>query len=233
MSYNHIFAAFTQSSHIMKSLILLISTFFIGTISFCQQGDPAAKKVLDAVSTKFKTFKAVQAAFTLRNEDSKGALLGTKKGTVSMKGSRYRISVAGTGQEIFCDGANIWTFDKSSNEVTITKPDPSANTITMQKLFTNFYDKDFLYKLNGDKTVDKKVLQEIEMTPVDKTKPFHKVYLLVDKKNNTIYSTRVLDKSGNVVVYTVNNMNGNANLPDTLFVFDKSKYPGVEVVDLR
>jgi outer membrane lipoprotein carrier protein len=217
----------------MKSLIVSIATFFIATISFCQQSDPAAKKVLDAVSAKFKTFKAVQAAFTLRNEDSKGGLLGTKKGTVSMKGSRYRISVAGTGQEIFCDGTNIWTYDKSANEVTITKPDPSASTISMQKLFTNFYDKDFLYKLNGDKTIDKKVLQEIEMTPVDKTKPFHKVYLLVDKKSNTIYSTRVLDKSGNVVVYTVNTMSGNANLPDNLFVFDKNKYPGVEVVDLR
>jgi outer membrane lipoprotein carrier protein len=217
----------------MKSLIVLISTFFIATISFCQQSDPAAKKVLDAVSTKFKTFKSVQASFTLRNEDSKGTLLGSKKGTASLKGARYRVTVAGTGQEIFCDGTNIWTYDKSANEVTITKPDPSTNTITMQKLFTNFYDKDFLYKLNGDKTMNKKILQEIEMTPVDKTKPFHKVYLLIDKHNKTIYSTRILDKSGNVMVYTVNTLNGSVNLPDNLFVFDKNKYPGVEVIDLR
>jgi outer membrane lipoprotein carrier protein len=217
----------------MKSLIVLISTFFIATISFCQQSDAAAKKILDAVSAKFKTFKSVTASFTLRNEDNKGTLLGTKKGTASLKGARYRVSVAGTGQEIFCDGANIWTYDKSTNEVTITKPDPSTNTITMQKLFTNFYDKDFLYKLNGDKTVNKKLVQEIEMTPVDKTKPFHKVYLLVDKQNKTIYSTRILDKSGNVMVYTVNTMNGTVNLPDNLFVFDKNKYPGVEVIDLR
>jgi outer membrane lipoprotein carrier protein len=217
----------------MKSLIVLISTFFIATISFCQQSDPAAKKILDAVSTKFKTFKSVQAAFTLRNEDSKGTLLGSKKGTASLKGARYRVTVAGTGQEIFCDGTNIWTYDKSANEVTITKPDPSTNTITMQKLFTNFYDKDFLYKLNGDKTMNKKLLQEIEMTPVDKTKPFHKVYLLIDKQNKTIYSTRILDKSGNVMVYTVNTLNGSVNLPDNLFVFDKNKYPGVEVIDLR
>ncbi|MBO9201207.1 MULTISPECIES: LolA family protein [Niastella] len=217
----------------MKSLIVLISTFFIATISFSQQNDPAAKKVLDGVSAKFKTFKAVQAAFTLRQEDSKGTLLGTKKGTVSLKGNRYRVSIAGTGQEIFCDGTNIWTYDKSSNEVTITKPDPSASTINMQKLFTSFYDKDFLYKLNGDKVVNKKSVQEIEMTPTDKNKPFHKVYVLVDKQAKTIYSTRILDKSGNVMVYTVNNMNGSANLPDNLFVFDKSKFPGVEVVDLR
>jgi outer membrane lipoprotein-sorting protein len=217
----------------MKSLIVLIATFFIATISFCQQSDAAAKKILDAVSVKFKTFKSVQAAFTLRNEDSKGTLLGTKKGTASLKGSRYRVSVAGTGQEIFCDGANIWTYDKSANEVTITKPDPSTNTLTMQKLFSNFYDKDFLYKLNGDKIVNKKSVQEIEMTPVDKTRPFHKVYLLVDKQSKTIYSTRILDKSGNVMIYTVNTMNGAVNLPDNLFVFDKNKYPGVEVIDLR
>ncbi len=219
--------------NIMKSLIVLTSTLFIATITFSQQSDPAAKKVLDAVSAKFKTFKSVQASFTLRNEDNKGSLLGSKKGTASLKGARYRVSIAGTGQEVFCDGANIWTYDKSANEVTITKPDNSANTITMQKLFTNFYDKDFLYKLNGDKKVSNKTVQEIEMTPVDKTKPFHKVYLLVDKNSKTIYSTRILDKSGSVMVYTVNSMNGAANLPDNLFVFDKSKYPGVEVIDLR
>jgi outer membrane lipoprotein carrier protein len=215
----------------MKRTFLVICTIVIASLSFGQGSDPAAKKLLDAVSTKFKSFKSVQANFTLRNEDSKGNVLGTKKGTVNMKGNRYRVSV--TGQEIFCDGSNIWTYDKSANEVTITKLDPSANTITPQKLFTNFYDKDFLYKLNGEKKVDKKTLTEVEMTPTDKTKAFHKVYLLIDKANNAIYSTRVLDKSGNVVVSTVNNLNGKANLADALFVFDKAKYPGVEVIDLR
>jgi outer membrane lipoprotein carrier protein len=217
----------------MKSLIVLISTFFIASISFAQQSDPAAKKVLDAVSARFKTFKAVQATFTFQNEDNKGTVLGTKKGTASLKGPRYRVTFAGASQEVFCDGTNIWTYDKSANEVTITKPDNSANTITPQKIFSNFYDKDFLYKLNGDKVVNKKSVQEIEMTPVDKTKPFHKVYLLVDKQNKTLYSTRVLDKTGNVMVYTINTMNGSANLPDNLFVFYKNKYPGVEVIDLR
>jgi outer membrane lipoprotein-sorting protein len=215
----------------MKRTLLVICTLVIAAIGYGQNSDPAAKKVLDAVSAKFKTFKSVQAAFTLRNEDSKGTVLGTKKGSVSMKGNNYRVSV--TGQEIFSDGANIWTYDKSANEVTITKIDPSANTITPQKLFTNFYDKDFLYKLNGEKKVDKKTVLEVEMTPVDKTRQFHKIYLLVDKATNTIYSTRILDKSGNVFVYTVNTMNGKANLADALFVFDKNKYPGVEVIDLR
>jgi outer membrane lipoprotein carrier protein len=214
----------------MKRAALFISVLFLSAAVFAQ-GDPAAKKVLDAVSSKFKTFKSVQANFTFKNEDNKGALLGTKKGTVYMKGSKYRVTI--NGQEIFCDGSNIWTYDKAANEVTITKLDPSAGSITPQKLFTNFYDADFLSKMNGEKTVDKKMVQEIEMTPVDKTRTFHKVYLLIDKTNKTIYSTRVLDKTGTVFTYTVNNLNSKANLTDAVFLFDKSKYPGVEVIDLR
>jgi outer membrane lipoprotein carrier protein len=219
----------------MKKLFLLFTICMLAVAGFAQAGkassDPEAKKILDAVSSKFKSFKSVLANFTLKNEDSKGSVLANKKGTVQMKGPKYKVAI--TGQEIFCDGSNVWTYDKSSNEVTITRLDPSANTITPQKLFTNFYDKDFLYKLNGEKQANKKVLQEIEMTPVDKTKAFHKVYLLVDKKDKTLYSTRVLDKTGNVITYTVNTMNGNANLTDAMFVFDKAKYPGVEEIDLR
>lgn len=200
-------------------------------VTVAQSNDPEAKKVLDAVSKKFKSYSAVQSNFTLQIEDSHGKVQGTKKGTVYMKGPKYRVNI--TGQEIYSDGQNVWTYDKGANEVTITQLDASGGGITPQKLFTSFYDKDFLYKLNGEKKVGNKTLQEIEMTPVDKTKAFHKVYLLVDKKNQSIYSTRVLEKNGNKYSYTVNTLNGKASIADNVFKFDKSKYPGVEEVDLR
>ena len=193
--------------------------------------DPAAKSILDRVSAKFKTFKGVQSGFNLQVEDARGKIQGNKKGTVYMKGTKYRVSL--TGQEIFCDGKNVWTYDKASNEVTISKFDPTTNTITPQKLFTNFYDKDFLYKLNGEKKESNRVIQEIEMTPVDKSKTFHKVLVYVNKTNMTIAGTKVLEKNGNKYTYTVSTLNGNASIPDAQFVFDKKKYPGVEEVDLR
>jgi outer membrane lipoprotein carrier protein len=195
------------------------------------KSDADAKKILDAVSAKFKSYKAVTAAFVYKVESAAGKMLSSKNGSVNMKGNKYYVSIS--GQEIFCDGATVSTYDKSVNEVTITKVDNSNSTITPQKLFTNFYDKDFLYKLNGEKKVGNKTLQEIEMTPNDKTKPFHKVYLLIDKATTGIYSTKVLEKSGNRYIYTVSSLNGNAAVADTKFVFDKNKYPNVEVVDLR
>ena len=191
--------------------------------------DPGAKKVLDAVSAKFKNYKSVQAKFLLKIENASGKSLGTKTGTVYMKGTKYRISV--TGQEIYCDGTNVWTYDKASKEVTINKIDPSANSITPQKLFTNFYDKDFLYKLNGNVPMNGKAMQEVELTPIDKTKAFHKVLVYVDK--SVINTTKIFEKTGNRYTYSVNNMATNGNIADPMFVFDAKQYPGVEVVDLR
>lgn len=209
---------------------------FLGLNAFSQsssigKSDPDAKKILDNVSSKFKTFKSVTAKFTLKIENSEGKVLGTKSGVVNMKGSKYRISVS--GQEIYSDGNNIWTYDNSANEVQITKFDGSANMITPQKMFTNFYDKDFLYKLNGESKSGKRTIQEIELTPVDKSKPFFKVLVDIDKATQSIVSTKVFEKNGNKYTYTIVSMKTNNSLPDTLFVFDSKSYPSVEVVDLR
>ncbi len=208
MSFN----AFSQSSSIGKS-------------------DPDAKEILDNVSAKFKTFKSVIARFTLKIENSEGKVLGTKSGVVSMRGSKYRISVS--GQEIYSDGNNIWTYDKSANEVQVTKFDGSANMITPQKMFTNFYDKDFLYKLNGESKVGKRTIQEVELTPVDKSKTFFKVLVGIDKANQSIVSTKVFEKNGNKYTYNVVSMRTNTAILDSLFIFDPKNYPNVEVIDLR
>lgn len=213
-------------------LIFLLTTF----ASFSQsnslgKSDADAKTILDNVSAKFKTYKTVEAHFTLKIENSSGKAMGTKTGVVSMKGSQYRISVS--GQEIYSDGTNIWTYDKSANEVQLTKFDPSTNTITPQKMFTNFYDKDFLYKLNGESKQGNKIVDEIELTPVDKTKSFFKVLVDVDKKTLAITNTKVFQKTGDRYSYTITSMKTNTNLPDALFVFNAKNYPKVEVIDLR
>jgi len=215
-------------------LTLLISFLAINQINAqapksMGTSDAEAKKILDQVSAKFKAYKTVQAQFVLKIENESGKSLGNKSGNVFMKGTKYRISAS--GQEIFSDGSNIWTYEKAANEVTINKIDPTANSITPQKLFTNFYDKDFLYKLNGVVKEGGKNLQEIELTPIDKSKPFFKVLVYVDK--STIYTTKVFEKTGNRYTYSINNMKTNGVISDDTFVFDAKKYPGVEVVDLR
>jgi chaperone LolA len=210
---------------------LLLATAGIISAQTPVSNDADAKKILDAVSVKFKSYKTVKATFTYKVENAAGKTLSSKAGSVLMKGTKYRVTIV--GQEIFCDGVNIWTYDKAAKEVTITKFDNDNSTLTPQKLFTNFYDKDFLYKLNGEKKQGTKTIQEIEMTPIDKSKPFHKVYIYIDKTGKTLSSTKVLEKSGSRYSYTVNTITPNSTIDDKQFLFDPKKYPGVEIVDLR
>lgn len=193
--------------------------------------DPEAKKILDAVSAKFKTYKTVQASFSYKVENSAGKVLSSKTGTILMKGTRYNLNFSGL--EVFCNGTTVWSVDKAANEVTVNDLDASSGMITPQKLFSNFYDKDFFYLLNGEKKMGNKLIQEIQMTPVDKSKNFHTVYLLIDKAAQSIYSTKVLEKSGSRYSYTVSALKPNVPAADGLFQFDAKKFPGINVEDLR
>ncbi len=216
----------------MKKLYSILAVLLSSVLVVsAQKSDPEAKKVLDAVSAKFKSFKSVQASFAYKVEDARGKVQASKTGTLVMKGTKYKVTFV--GQEIFCDGKTVWNYDKSAKEVTINNVEASGSTISPQKLFTNFYDKDFLYMLNGEKKVGARTIQEIELTPTDKSKNFHKVYVQVDKNAKTIYSMRVLENGGNRYTYTINSMKTDAAVNDAQFVFQKGQYPGVEEVDLR
>jgi outer membrane lipoprotein carrier protein len=218
----------------------ILATLLLGTC-FCiaqaqnnslGKNDPDAKKVLDALSAKLKSFKAVQSGFSLKVEDSKGKLQGSKSGTIYIKGTRYHISLVG-GQDVYSDGKDVWTYDKSSNEVTITKSDAASQTISPDKIFTDFYDKDFLYKLNGESTLGGRTVQEVELTPVDKTKAFFKALLYIDKAQHTLVSIKWFDKGGNRYTLDTNKINGNAPLTDAQLAYSKARYPSAEEVDLR
>jgi outer membrane lipoprotein carrier protein len=196
------------------------------------KNDPAAKKVLDGLSAKLKSFKAIQSGFTLTVADAKDKIQGRKSGTILIKGNKYHIQVAG-GQDIFCDGKDVWTYDKSSNEVTITKSDPNTQTISPDKIFTDFYEKDFLYKLNGESKIGGRTLQEVELTPTDKTKSFFKALLYIDKTQHTLVSIRWFDKGGSKYTLETNKLIGNAAITDAQLAYNKAKFPGAEEVDLR
>jgi len=216
-------------------LIYLLLSSLTATQAQTQKGgaksDPEAKKVLDAVSAKFKTFKSVKANFSLKIENAAGKVQGSKTGSVLMKGVKYKVSI--TGQEIFCDGTTIWTYDVAAKEVQVSTLDNSSGSITPQKLFTNFYDKDFLFILSPDVSRAGKTYQVVELTPLDKSKPFFKVVIEVDKASKVIMSTKVFEKNGNRYLYAISNMSTSTVIPDDSFAFNPKKFPGVEVIDLR
>ncbi|MBL7711297.1 MAG: outer membrane lipoprotein chaperone LolA [Chitinophagaceae bacterium] len=216
----------------MKKLIGILS---LGLLTMTQpllaQTDAKAKSILDAATQKVNSLKSLKANFTLNLASANGKTKQSKSGTFYMKGSKYRISIQ--GQEIISDNKTVWTYIKESNEVQINNYNPSEQTISPTKLITNFYDKEYKYKYVGTKKSGAKTCDAIELTPINTTKQFSKVEVLVDKASGTIAGGSITEKNGNRYTYTISNFAGNAAVDDKLFTFDPKAYKGVEVVDLR
>ncbi len=209
----------------MKNCYLAFVALLFFVSQLFAQNDPNAKKVLESVSTKVKGFKGVTASFTIKSVNNKGKNNGTKTGSIAIKGQKYLLKQA--KNEIICDGTNIYNYDGAK---TITKSllEESSQTLSPQNLLSNFYDKDFNYKLKSSTGN----FHEIEMTPIDKRKSFQRVTVYVDKTKSIITKAKVLDKSNNTIEFVLSNINTAATIPDANFQFNRSKYPkDAEILD--
>ena len=69
------------------------------------------------------------------------------------------------------------------------------------------------------------------LNPLDKI--FFRILLNIDQADYTIHSWEMYDRGGNVFSYTISGFNPQFTANDAFFEFDESKFPDVEVVDLR
>lgn len=215
----------------MKKISIVIGLLFsFVLISNAQQNDPKATQILNGVSAKYKSYSAVKADFTIKVENSQSKTSDTQNGTLYLKGNKYKVILK--NQEVISDNKTVWTFIKDANEVQVNDYEPDENSITPSQIFT-IYEKNFLYAFTEEKTVNGKVLQYIELTPVDKTKPYFKIRLGIDKTAKTVQNAVVFDKNGNRYTYEIKAFTPNPALDDSFFTFDTKTHPGVEVVDLR
>jgi len=208
-----------------KFCLLVFTSISLLTNSLKAQNDPAAKKVLDGVSAKIKTFKAITATFSLKSVTSKGKNNGIRSGSVSLKGHKYLMKQSKV--EIICDGSKIYNFD-GNKTITVSGVDDASSTLSPQILLSNFYDKDYAYKLVSSAGN----FYQVELIPNDKRKNVQKINIFIDKDKSFITKAKVLDKSNNTIELTISNTNTNANVSDDLFQFNKNKYPkDVEILD--
>lgn len=209
----------------MKKIYYLFVALGLLIGSANAQNDPNAKKVLDGVSARLKTYKGITATFNLLSKTRAGKVTSNTPGKIFIKGNKYYIKQGRT--EIFSDGNKTWNFN-GNDEVTVNDADADAQALTPQKLLTNFYDQDFSYKLVSSAGN----YNEIQMIPNDKRKNFKQVNIFVDKAKMMITKARVLDKSNNTIQFNLSNINTSANLADNAFVFDKSRYKkNIEVIE--
>jgi len=214
-----------------KQLLFLLSFLLIG-VTLHAQDDPKSKAIVDNLMVKAKAWKTFEADFSSRMQSTKDKLDVKQEGNMKVKGKKFRLVL--DNNTIVNDGTAMYTYNKESNEVNISDPSEMDQDMDPTKLFTQ-YEKGFKSQFVEEKADAAGVMtQVVKLFPLDAAKkPFHTVVLTVDKAKAEPKSVQVLYKDGNVVTYTLKKFTADHELADALFTFDKGKYPGVEVNDMR
>ena len=211
----------------------LLSFLILMTGSLFAQQDAKAKEILDKLSQTNKNYKTIQIDFSFTLENKTGSVTETNEGSVALKGKSYRLHMPAMGMEVFSDGAVTWSYLTQSNEVNISTVDPESEaSLNPANIFT-IYEKGFNYTYIGEENVSGKVAQVIDLFPADKTKEFTKVRLSVDKSKYQIIKAKTFNKDGNTYTLAMKNMKIDQNLTPDYFKFDPTKYPKIEINDMR
>ncbi len=214
----------------MKARILIVLFIFTSLTTFSQT-DKIAKDILNGLSSKYKSLKSLKATFSIVVENQHDKSKQEQKGTLSLKGSKYKLQIA--GQDIISDGKTRWTYVKDANEIQIDNQKNDENSISPTNIFT-IYEKGWQSKYTGVKKIKNVTYQTIELIPVDlKSKNVFKVKLTIDKLQKTISSAMIYDKNGSIQTISVSKFTPDGANDESIYIFNSNNYPGSEVVDLR
>lgn len=196
------------------------------------QKDPRAKEVLTSVSEKYQSLNGLTATFEYTYANTQDGENQTNTGEVAVKGNKYKLVL--DDQEIYNNGKTVWTYIKSNNfkEVTINTVDEEMEELTPSNIY-NIYQKGYDYRLTGEKNLNGKIIQEIELIAENANSQFQKIKLFVDKAKMDLVGWEIEDDIGGTFTYQFKEINTQVNLPEDHFVFDTQKHPDVEVIDLR
>lgn len=214
----------------MKRSIFIFLCLLLVLRSFGQD-DPKSRAIVDRLIAKNKSYTSFDADFSSRLVNTASKLDVKQEGNIKVKGRKFRLTLL--DNVVINDGAVLWAYNSKSNEVTLNDPKEMDETLDPANLF-NIYEKGFKSVFVGESVEGGIAVQTIKLFPLDPTKkPFHTVILTVDKAKLEPLKVEMHYKDGNVVTYVLKHFRPNAEMVDALFAFDKSKFPGVEVNDMR
>ncbi len=203
----------------MKTIYSFMFTLSLSlSVGVFAQPDPQAVTILGKTADALAQGGGIRVTFG-----------GTSKGTLLLDGERFYL-INGDIQSWF-DGKTQWTYLEKSGEVNISIPSSEElqgiNPYTLLSAAPNGYQSRYM----GMKSRDGKQGYEVILTPEQK-QDLPSVTLLVSKTYRPLY-IKVEQEGMSAVEIRVLSYEEHLRFDDTTFRFDKDKFPGVEVIDLR
>ncbi len=213
----------TKSVKFGLSITLLI--FSITGLS--AQNNTDAERVINNLLASVKT-TAIKTNFVLSTTKKNAVTSQPVSGNFIMKGNKFMLDMDET--KAWFDGKTQWTYMESDKEVSITEPtiDELAQ-INPMAILASFKAKSAI-RIGKAKTAN---YQCIELIPKNKKDDFVKVEVHINKANKALEIIKMLDKKGTTTLLVLTNYQQVSKVTDDSFMFNKAKFKGVTINDLR
>ncbi|MCF8363124.1 MAG: outer membrane lipoprotein carrier protein LolA [Prolixibacteraceae bacterium] len=210
----------------MRSLLLII---FITVQAFplFSQDTEDAKKILDKVSEKTRSYKSITTDFDFIMENKEVDLREVNSGQIIVQNEQYKLNL--NGIEIYNNGKNQWTYMPDAEEVNISEAVTDENDYMNPANIFTMYENGFSYKMIDESPSGN---HRIELIP-DEVNEYSKITLEIEKDSYQIDKAVMIGTDGNTYIVDLKNWDVSKNYPETTFKFNTEEHPSINVIDLR
>lgn len=205
------------------SIVVLIISIF----SLQAQNNTDAEKVIDNLLNTAKT-SAIKTNFNLSVTKKNAVNSQSGSGTFTLKGNKFVLEME--GMKAWFDGKTQWAYMEQSNEVSITEPTEAELAQTNPMAILLGYKAKCIVRFSKTKSSQNHI---VEMIPKLKNSDFIKIEVQVNKNSGNLVSIKLTDKKNTSTLLTLTNYHKGVKLSDDVFVFNKAKFKGVTMNDLR
>jgi outer membrane lipoprotein-sorting protein len=216
----------------MNKLILITILSFFVVAGYSQQ-DAKAKEILEKVTKTTQSLASIDAKFSFEMNNKTENIQEKSTGSIILKNKKYKLEIPKMGLQVTCDGKTIWTYMVKSNEVNISNLDEETDDLMDPSRIFTIYEKGFNYKFAGESVDGGVPVYNINLSPQKPTGEISTIKLMIDKQKMLIHGANMTGKDGNIYNVIINQFKTDGVYKDSDFIFDPSKYKGVEVVDMR
>lgn len=186
---------------------------------------------MDKSLAGFEKSQGIELLFETITIDADGDAYPPETGKAYIKGNRFKLEME--DMHIWFDGETQWVFMKNANEVNISNPSSQEIAAISPLALLGMYKNGYTIKAPVSKAIKQIPVYQIEMQPATGNKDFKQVTVSINKNNYTLVQVVLTAVNGMKTQINISRYNANFQFEDSLFRFNKTAHPGVEIVDLR
>lgn len=205
----------------MKTKVITLLFTVLAVAMTTAQNSEKAKKLLNEVSEKVKSYDNIVLDFKYALDNNKEGIHQETRGSATLQGDKYFLQLMGASRMF--DGKKLYTISPENEEVTISSvSDDNEDEITPSKMLT-FYEKGYSFHWDIMQNVKGRKVQYVLLKPI-KESDLKEILLGIDSETKHIYKLIQKQHNGTHITITVNSYKTNQPIPSSLFTFDASKY---------